>query len=104
MLSLRLQTGSAPAGGISPLGSGAAVASGYPTDGDQRKSGADSAAAMGHERQFARTAGFGQRACPASVRFGEGFRMPSGVRKPPMHEPAGLRRWSMGISVFALPL
>jgi hypothetical protein len=40
-------------------------------------------------------------------RNGEGFRMPAitglasghgaGVRKPPMHEPAGLRRWSMGI-------
>ena len=27
-------------------------------------------------------------------RFGEGFRMPSGVRKPPMQEPAGLWRWS----------
>jgi hypothetical protein len=24
-------------------------------------------------------------------RFGEGFRMPSGVGKPPKHEPAGLR-------------
>ena len=42
-----------------------------------------------------------------SGRHGEGFRMPAitglasghgaGVRKPPMHEPAGLRRWSMGI-------
>ena len=44
-------------------------------------------------------------------RYGEGFRMPAiagrasghgaGVRKPPKHEPAGLRRWSMGISRFA---
>jgi hypothetical protein len=25
------------------------------------------------------------------VRYGEGFRMPSGVGKPPKHEPAGLR-------------
>jgi two-component system CheB/CheR fusion protein len=43
--------------------------------------------------------------------IGEGFRTPAiagrasghgaGVRKPPMHEPAGLRRWSMGISTFA---
>ena len=43
--------------------------------------------------------------------LGEGFRMPAiagrasghgaGVRKPPKHEPAGLRRWSMGISRFA---
>jgi hypothetical protein len=40
----------------------------------------------------------------AHIRFGEGFRMPSGVRKPPMHEPAGLRRWPMGISGFAQPL
>src|SRR5208283_797800 len=32
---------------------------------------------------------------------GEGFRMPSGVRKPPKHEPAGVRRRSMGISVFS---
>jgi hypothetical protein len=31
------------------------------------------------------------------IPFGEGFRMPSGVRKPPMQEPAGLRRLSMGI-------
>ena len=31
---------------------------------------------------------------------GEGFRMPFGVRKPPKHEPAGLRRGSMGISTF----
>jgi hypothetical protein len=46
-----------------------------------------------------------------SGRSGEGFRMPAiagrasghwaGVRKPPMHEPAGLRRRSMGISTFA---
>jgi hypothetical protein len=36
-------------------------------------------------------------------RAGEGFRMPSGVRKPPIHEPAGLRRRSMGISDFADP-
>ena len=35
-----------------------------------------------------------------SDRDGEGFRMPSGVRKPPKHEPAGVRRRSMGISVF----
>jgi hypothetical protein len=33
--------------------------------------------------------------------LGEGFRMPSGVRKPPKHEPAGLRRRSMGIWCFA---
>ena len=32
--------------------------------------------------------------------LGEGFRMPSGVRKPPKHEPAGLRCWYMGISCF----
>src|SRR5271165_4497926 len=31
---------------------------------------------------------------------GEGFRMPSGVRKPPKHEPAGVRRRSMGIHVL----
>jgi hypothetical protein len=36
-----------------------------------------------------------------SVQDGEGFRMPSGVGKPPKHEPAGLRCWSMGISCFA---
>jgi len=35
-----------------------------------------------------------------NVNVGEGFRMPSGVRKPPKHEPAGMRRRSMGISVF----
>jgi hypothetical protein len=35
------------------------------------------------------------------VRCGEGFRMPSGVGKPPKHEPAALRSWSMGISRFA---
>src|ERR1700735_2026423 len=34
-------------------------------------------------------------------RLGEGFRMPSGVGKPPKHEPAALRSWSMGISCFA---
>jgi hypothetical protein len=44
---------------------------------------------------------------PWNDSHGEGFRMPAitglasghgvGVRKPPMHEPAGLRRWSMGI-------
>jgi hypothetical protein len=28
---------------------------------------------------------------PRKVSHGEGFRMPSGVRKPPKHEPAGLR-------------
>ena len=32
--------------------------------------------------------------------LGEGFRMPSGVRKPPKHEPAGMRQRSMGISAF----
>jgi hypothetical protein len=35
-----------------------------------------------------------------SDRNGEGFRMPFGVRKPPKHEPAGLRQLSMGISAF----
>ena len=48
---------------------------------------------------------------PAYGLVGEGFRTPAivggasgpwaGVRKPPKHEPAGLRRWSMGISSFA---
>jgi hypothetical protein len=37
----------------------------------------------------------------ADVRKGEGFRMPLGVRKPPKHEPAGLRQRFMGISAFA---
>ncbi len=32
--------------------------------------------------------------------LGEGFRMPSGVREPPMHEPAGLRSRSMGFRVL----
>jgi hypothetical protein len=51
------------------------------------------------------------RSLDVAVRDGEGFRMPAiagrasghgaGVRKPPKHEPAGLRRWSMGISRFA---
>src|SRR5580692_11765876 len=41
-------------------------------------------------------------------RNGEGFRMRSRVRKPPKHEPAGVRRQTMGISTmgissFALP-
>jgi hypothetical protein len=31
------------------------------------------------------------KAARATSRLGEGFRMPSGVRKPPKHEPAGLR-------------
>ena len=31
---------------------------------------------------------------------GQGFRMPSGARKPPMQEPAGPRRWSMGTTSF----
>jgi hypothetical protein len=61
------------------------------------------------ERLFAVVGRFGQPAM--KDRFGEGFRMPAiagrasgdgaGVRKPPKHEPAGLRRWSMGISGFA---
>ena len=34
------------------------------------------------------------------VRFREEFRAPRGVRKSPRNEPAGRRRWSMGISVF----
>jgi hypothetical protein len=33
-------------------------------------------------------------------RIREEFRAPRGVRKSPRNEPAGHRRWSMGISVF----
>ena len=41
-----------------------------------------------------------KRATSLNGDHGEGFRMPFGVRKPPKHEPAGLRQGSMGISAF----
>ncbi|WP_332719897.1 hypothetical protein [Pelagibacterium mangrovi] len=36
-------------------------------------------------------------------RFGEGFRVPSGVRKPLMQEPAVGMLWAMGFYVLGLP-
>jgi hypothetical protein len=42
----------------------------------------------------------GSRASSLNGQHGEGFRMPFGVRKPPKHEPAGLRRGLWGFLLF----
>jgi hypothetical protein len=55
----------------------------------------------GHKRPSIIRPPWRSRATSLNGDHGEGFRMPSGVRKPPKQEPAGLGQRSMGILIFA---